>query len=97
MKEKKDCKECGTPLKEWQIKRDYNLCLDCYNDMKSKKFKTVRELLHEKAIEEEGEESIKDMKKRKEVKEQMEEEALAEQDLGEKSGHLEDHLQGEEE
>jgi len=27
----------------------------------------------------------------------VEEEALVEQDLGEKSGHLEDHLQGEEE
>jgi len=53
MKEKKDCKECGTPLKEWQIKRAYDLCLDCYNEMKSKKFKTVHELLQEKAIEEE--------------------------------------------
>ena len=97
MKKKKDCKECGTPLKDWQIKRDYDLCLDCYNEMKSKKFKTVRKLLHEKTIQEEGEEEIKDVKKRREVKEQMEEEATIEEHLGEKTGHLEEHLQGEEE
>ena len=97
MKKKKDWKECGAPLKEWQIKRDYDLCLDCHNEKKSKEFKTVRELLHEKAIQEEGEEKIKDDKKKKEIKEETEEEALVEQNLGESSGHLEDYLQGEEE
>lgn len=37
MKEKKDCKECGIPLKDWQVKQGYDLCLECYNSSKSKK------------------------------------------------------------
>ena len=34
MKEKKDCKECGIPLKDWQVKQGYDLCLECYNSSK---------------------------------------------------------------
>jgi len=34
MKIKKDCKECGSPLKDWQIKQGYDLCLECYNSKK---------------------------------------------------------------
>jgi len=37
MKEKKDCKECGVPLKDWQVKQGYDLCLECYNSRKNKK------------------------------------------------------------
>jgi len=95
MKTKKDCKECGAPLKKWQIERDYDLCLECYNE--TKKLKPARELLHEKSVQEEGEEKIKGEKERKKKKEQMEEEAEVEERLGEDSRHLENHLQGEEE
>jgi protein-arginine kinase activator protein McsA len=34
MKEKRDCKNCGVPLKEWQVKQGYDLCLECYKDSK---------------------------------------------------------------
>ena len=93
MKEKKDCKECGAPLKDWQIKQGYNLCLDCY---KSKK-KTVHETLQEEAIAESGEREIKGEKEFKEFKEEEEEEALVEENLGEDDEHSEDDLQGDEE
>jgi uncharacterized Zn finger protein (UPF0148 family) len=93
MKEKKDCKECGAPLKDWQVKQGYELCLECY---KSKR-KTSHEILKEKAIEEDGAKEIKNESEEKEFKEETEEEALVEENLGEDSGHLENHLQGEEE
>lgn len=96
MRKKKDCKECGAPLKDWQIKQDYDLCLECYNERKKKGDTPIREVLAEEAIKEEGEQEIKDEKERKESLEQKEEEALVEQNLGERSGHLEDDLQGEE-
>ena len=73
MKEKKDCKECGVPLKEWQIKQGYDLCLKCYNSKKTIR-KTSHELLQEKAIKEEGSKEMKDEKKRKEAREEQEEE-----------------------
>ena len=84
MKEKKDCKECGIPLKDWQVKQGYDMCLDCYN---SKKRKSSHEILKEDAIKEEDD---------KEVKEEMKEEELVEEDLGENNGHLEDDEQGKE-
>ena len=90
MKEKKDCKECGTPLKDWQIKQGYDLCLECY---KSKR-KTSHEILHEKAIEEEGEVEEKNNKIRKETRDEMEEEEEVEGELGEDDS---DKDQGEEE
>lgn len=34
MKEKKDCKSCGVPLKDWQIKQGYDMCLECYREGK---------------------------------------------------------------
>lgn len=37
MKRKKDCKICGTPLKDWQIKQNYDLCLECYREGKKNK------------------------------------------------------------
>jgi len=92
MKEKKDCKECGAPLKDWQVKQGYDLCLECY---KSKR-KTSHEILKEKAMEEEGEEEIKDENEEREDKEEMEEEDLVEENLGEDNEHLEDEEQGEE-
>jgi uncharacterized Zn finger protein (UPF0148 family) len=63
MKEKRDCKECGVPLKGWQIKQGYDLCLECYNSKRTVR-KSSHEILQEKAIEEEGTEEEKDSKKR---------------------------------
>jgi len=91
MKKKKDCIECGAPLKDWQVRQDYDLCLECYNEKRGKKDKSVHE-----ALKEEGQQEIKDEKKRKELEKIQEEEELADQRLGD-SGHLEDDLQGEEE
>ena len=96
MKEKKDCKECGAPLKDWQVKQGYDLCLECYKSKKTRR-KTSHELLRDKAIEEEGEKEIKDVKERKEIRDEMEEEELVEEYLGEDNEHLEDQEQGEEE
>ena len=56
MKEKKDCKECGIPLKDWQVKQGYDLCLECYNS----KRKPSHEILKEKAVEEESEKNLND-------------------------------------
>ena len=69
MKEKKDCKECGVPLKNWQVKQGYDLCLECY---KSKK--TSHELLQDKSTEEEGDIEEKNEHKRKETRDEKEEE-----------------------
>jgi hypothetical protein len=90
MKEKKDCKECGAPLKDWQVKQGYDLCLECY---KSKR-KTSHEILKEDAMKEENEEKINDESEREDVEE---EEEVEEVDLGEDNEHLEDEDQGEEE
>lgn len=92
MKEKKDCKECGKPLKDWQIKQGSDLCLECY---KSKK-KTSHELLHNKSIEEEGEVEEKNNKKRKNTRDEMEEEEEVDENLGEVNEHSEDEEQDEE-
>lgn len=51
MKEKRDCKNCGVPLKDWQVKQGYDLCLECYNE--TKKPNVVKNLLKEEAIQEE--------------------------------------------
>ena len=59
--------------------------------------KTLHEKLDEVAMEEEGMETEKSASIRKETKDEMEEEAEVEHQLGEKSGHMEDDLQGEEE
>ncbi len=83
-------------MKDWQVRQDYDLCLECYNERRGKKDKSVHEVLKEEAIEEEGQQEIKDKKKRKELEKIKEEEELADQRLGD-SGHLEDDLQGEEE
>jgi uncharacterized Zn finger protein (UPF0148 family) len=97
MKEKRDCKECGAPLKDWQVKQGYNLCLECYRNMR----KSSHELLKEKALEEETEKVFDDefeeevTETEKEVDEGVEE--IDEEDLGYGSGHLEDELEGEEE
>jgi len=93
MKEKKDCKECGVPLKDWQIKQGYDLCLECYKN----KRKTSHEILKDKAIEEEGEVEEKNVKVRKETRDEMEEEEGVEKTLGEGNEHLEDEEQGAEE
>jgi len=93
MKEKKDCKECGVPLKDWQIKQGYDLCLECYKN----KRKTSHEVLKDKAIEEEGEVEEKNVKVRKETRDEMEEEEGVEKTLGEGNEHLEDEEQGAEE
>jgi len=53
MKEKRDCKVCGVPLKDWQVKRGYDMCLDCYNERKSS-----HRILKEEALEEETEKEI---------------------------------------
>jgi len=90
MKEKKDCKECGAPLKDWQVKQGYDLCLECY---KSKR-KTSHELLQDKSAEEEGEVEEKDNKKRKETRDEMEEEEEVEENLGEANEHSGDEEQG---
>ena len=94
MKEKKDCKECGVPLKDWQVKQGYDLCLGCYKSKKTTRRKTSHELLQDKSIEEEGEIEIKGEKELKEHKEQMQEEYLVEKNLGEDDS---DKNQGEEE
>lgn len=36
MKEKRDCKECGKPLKDWQVKQGYELCSECYSSGRRK-------------------------------------------------------------
>lgn len=36
MKEKRDCKECGKPLKDWQVKNGYELCQECYGSSRRK-------------------------------------------------------------
>lgn len=92
MKEKKDCKECGASLKDWQVKQGYDLCLECY---KSKR-KTSHELLQDKSAEEEGEVEEKNNKKRKETRDEMEEEEEVEENLGEANEHSGDEEQGEE-
>ena len=97
MKKKKDCKECGSPLKDWQVKQDYDLCLECYNERKQKEDRSVHETLQEEAIKEEGEKEIKDENETKKIKLEEEEIVFVEKQLGEKGGHLEDDLQGEEE
>jgi len=89
MKEKKDCKECGTPLEDWQIKQGYDLCLECYNS----KRKTSHELLQDKSTEEEGEIEEKNEHKRKETRDEKEEEEEVEGELGE---NYSDKDQGEE-
>ena len=96
MKEKKDCKECGVPLKDWQVKGGYDLCLECYNS----KRKTAHERLKEEAIEEESEEDAQDESEREtETEKEFDKgnEEMDSEDLGYGSGHLEDELQGEEE
>ena len=95
MKEKRDCKECGVPLKDWQVKQGYDLCLDCYKEKKSS-----HNMLKEKALEEESQEDAEneeeeDTETEEEVDKGVEE--IDEKDLGYGSGHLEDDLQGEEE
>jgi uncharacterized Zn finger protein (UPF0148 family) len=99
MKVKKDCKECGKPLADWQIKQGYDVCLDCYNTKKTKK-KPLHEDLEEIALEEEtakdvDSESEEDTETEKEIDEGVKE--LDEEDLGYGSGHLEDENQGEDE
>jgi uncharacterized Zn finger protein (UPF0148 family) len=97
MKKKKDCKECGAPLKDWQIKEGYDLCLECY---KAKR-KTSHELLKGRALKEETEKVFDDefeeevTETEKEVDEGVEE--IDDEDLGYGTGHLEDEVEGEEE
>lgn len=96
MKEKRDCKECGVPLKDWQVKEGYDLCLDCYKESR----KSSHEILKEKALEEESQEDAEneeeeDTETEEEVDEGVKE--IDDEDLGYGSGHLEDDLQGEEE
>ena len=99
MKEKKDCKECGAPLKDWQIKQGYDLCLECYNSKRTSR-KTSHEILKEEAIEKKSqkvfddEEDVTD-KEDKEMQE-VEKDTFVEGDLGEDNGHLENYVQGEE-
>lgn len=95
MKEKRDCKECGVPLKDWQVKQGYDMCLECFNEKKSS-----HEALKEEALEEESQqdaenEEEEDTETEKEVDAGVEE--IDEEDLGYGSGHLEDDLEGEEE
>ena len=97
MKEKKDCKECGVPLKEWQVKQGYELCLECYNSKKTTRRKTSHELLQDKSAGEEGREEEKDVKKRKETRDEMEEEEEVEENLGEANEHSGDEEQGDKE
>jgi DNA-directed RNA polymerase subunit M/transcription elongation factor TFIIS len=97
MKKKKDCKECGAPLKDWQVKEDYDLCLECYRE----KRKTSHELLKERAVEEKTEKVFDDefeeevTETEKEVDKGVEE--IDDKDLGYGTGHLEDEVEGEEE
>ena len=96
MKEKRDCKECGVPLKDWQVKQNYNLCLECYNE----KRRSSHDILKEKALEEESQKNAQDDSERHtETEEKVDKgvEEIDEKDLGYGSGHLEDDLQGEEE
>jgi len=98
MKEKKDCKECGIPLKDWQVKQGYDLCLKCYNSKRTGK--SSHEILKEKAVEEESKKNLNDESERdtdteKEVDVGVKE--IESEDLGHGSGHLEDEEQGEEE
>ena len=68
--------------------------------MKKKKInrrKTIHELLKEDTIEEDGIEEEKDVKIRKETRDEMGEEEIVEENLGEEAGHSEDELQDEEE
>ncbi|MFH0929358.1 MAG: hypothetical protein V1818_03310 [Candidatus Aenigmatarchaeota archaeon] len=100
MKPKKDCIECGVPLKDWQAKQDYDLCLECYNEKQIKKEKSTHETLKEMAIDEESEKTADDESEReteteKEVDEGIKE--IEDEELGYDSGHLEDDLQGDEE
>lgn len=97
MKKKKDCKECGVSLKDWQAKQDYDLCLECYREKKNRP--SAHEILTEKALEEEAQKITEDDSERhteieKEIDKGVEE--IDEKDLGYGSGHLEDDLQGEE-
>ena len=92
MREKKDCKECGTPLKDWQVKQGCDFCLECY---KSKR-KTTHELLQDKSVEEHGEVEEKNNKKRRETRDETEEEDEVEKNLGEANEHSEDEEQDEE-
>ncbi|MBN2202815.1 MAG: hypothetical protein JW700_01320 [Candidatus Aenigmarchaeota archaeon] len=99
MKIKKDCKECGVPLKDWQAKQDYDLCLECYNEKQIEKKKSTHEVLGEMASEEENEKMLEDESERDtqtedEVDKGVEE--IDDEDLGYGSGHLEEDLQGEE-
>ena len=96
MKAKKDCKECGAPLKDWQAKEGYDLCLDCYKSSR----KSVHDTLKAKALEEE---SQKDAEGEEEEDTETEEEVdrsvddIDPEEFGYGSGHYEDDLQGEEE
>jgi hypothetical protein len=94
MKEKKDCKECGAPLENWQIKQGYDLCLECYNSKKTTRRKTSHELLQDKSAEEEGEKEEKNEHERKETRDEKEEEKEGEGGLGEDNS---DKDQGEKE
>jgi cobalamin biosynthesis protein CobT len=92
MKEKKDCKECGAPLEDWQVKQGYDLCLECYKSKKTGR-KTSHELLQDKSTEEEGEIEEKNEHKRKETRDEKEEEEEVEGELGENGSEKD---QGEE-
>ena len=50
MKKKKDCIECGVPLKDWQAEKDYDLCLECYNEKNEKRLSS-HQILKDKALE----------------------------------------------
>ena len=91
MKQKKDCKECGAPLKDWQIKEGYDLCLDCYKESR----KSTHDFLKEKALDDESQEEEEDTDTEEEVDRGLEE--IDDEEFGYGSGHLEDDLQGEEE
>jgi len=93
MKKKKDCKECGSPLDDWQVKQGYDLCLECYKSKKTGR-KTSHELLQDKSAKEEGEIEEKNEHKRKETRDEKEEEEEVEGELGENDS---DKDQGEKE
>jgi hypothetical protein len=61
------------------------------------KRKSAREILREKAMEEQGSLEEKDDFVKETVDEENEVESIVEQDLGEDNGHLEDGEQGEDE
>jgi len=93
MEKKKDCKECGAPLKDWQVKQGYDLCLECYKSKKTAPKKTSHEILQDGSAKEEGEVEEKNERKRKETRNEKEEEEVVEGELGEDDS---DKDQGEE-